>query len=176
MPLCSWPLRRDFAGDQYQVRLIGIGRRQGDLDAGFEFLDAYGDFEEGPAQGFEGRLAPARTPRRGLAQAVQQPVGAGMQEEPELVGLPTMARRTVGFRIELVILDHVLNPAPGAVDFLVQKLSPAGQIGHDEADVGALRCRLDAGDDPAFARQQNAAIRRQPSAIEPDGQFLAHDG
>ena len=77
MPLCSWPLRRDFAGDQYQVRLIGIGRRQGDLDAEFEFLDAYGDFGKGPAQGFEGRLAPARTPRRGLAQAVQQPVGAG---------------------------------------------------------------------------------------------------
>ena len=30
-----------------------VSRRQGDLDAGFEFLDAHGDLEEAAAQGFE---------------------------------------------------------------------------------------------------------------------------
>ena len=35
--------------------------------------------------------------------------------------------------IELVILDHVLHPAPGAIDLLVEHLGPAGQIGDAEA-------------------------------------------
>ncbi len=116
----------DAARHRHQGRLIWIGRRQGDPDAGFEFLDAHGDLKESAAQGFERRLAPQRFPGRRLAELVQQPVGAGVQEEPELVGLPAVARRAVGFGVKLVILDHVFHPAAGAIDLLVKHLGPAG--------------------------------------------------
>ncbi len=52
----------------------------------------------------------------------------------------------MGLGVELVVLDHVLHPAAGAIEVLVKHLGPAGQIGDDEADVAALRGRLDAGD------------------------------
>ena len=67
-----------------------------------------------------------------------------MQEQAELVGLPAVAGCSVGFAVELVILDHVFHSAPGAIDLLVKHLGPSGQIGEDEADVAALRGRLDA--------------------------------
>lgn len=70
-----------------------------------------------------------------------------MQEQPKLVGLPAMTGGAVGFGIGLVILDHVFHPAPGAIDSLIEELGPAGQVGNDEAYVGALRGGLDAGDD-----------------------------
>ncbi len=79
----------DAAGHRDEGFPIWIGGRQGDLDTGFEFLDANGDFAERPAERFECRLAPKRAAGRGLAKPMQQPVSAGMQEEPELVGLPT---------------------------------------------------------------------------------------
>ena len=88
MPPGSGPLGGDAARDRHEGGLIWIGGRQGDAHAGFEFLDAHGDFEERPAQRFEGGLAPQRAPRRGLAEPVQQPVGAGVQEEAALVGFP----------------------------------------------------------------------------------------
>ena len=75
-----------------------------------------------------------------------------MREEPELVGFPAVARRTVGICVELTIFDRVLHPAAGAIDFLVEQLTAAAHIGDDEAYVGALRCSLDAGDDLALAR------------------------
>jgi hypothetical protein len=40
---------------------------------------------------------------------MQQPVGAGVQEQPELVGLPARARRLVGAREALHVLDQVLG-------------------------------------------------------------------
>ncbi len=73
--------------------------------AGFEFLDANGDFEERPAQRFEGGLAPERAPRRGLAELMQQPIGAGVEKEPELVGLPAVTGSSIGLGVELVLLD-----------------------------------------------------------------------
>ena len=53
-------------------------------------------------------------PGRGAAALVQQPVGAGMQKEAELVGFPAVARSAVGFCVELVILGQAgigSNPA-----------------------------------------------------------------
>ena len=82
---------------------------------------------------------------------MQQPIGAGVQKQTELVGLPALAGLAARLRVELVIIDHVLHPVSGAIDFLVKHLGPTGQIGNDEADVGAPRCRLDAGRDPAFS-------------------------
>ena len=128
-----------------------MGRRQGDTHAGFEFLDAHGDLEEGAAQRLERGPTPERAARRGAAKLMQQPIGATVQKQPELVGLPAVARGAVGRGVELVLLDHVLHPAAGAIELLVKHLGPGAQVGDDEADVGALRGRLDAGDDRAFA-------------------------
>ncbi len=50
MPPGLGALSGDAGCDRYEDWLIWIGRRQGDLDAGFEFFDA--DFEERPAQRF----------------------------------------------------------------------------------------------------------------------------
>ncbi len=85
-----------------------------------------------------------------MAKLMQQPVGAGMQEEAELVGLPTVARRAVGLGVELVVLDHVFHPPAGAVDLLVERLGAAAQVGDDEADVTALGGSFHAGDDRAL--------------------------
>jgi len=150
MPPGLGALSGDAGCDRYEGWLIWIGRRQGDLNAGFEFLDANGDFEERPTQRFEGGLAPERAPRRGLADLMQQPIGAGVQEEAELVGFPAVAGGAIGLGVEFVVLDHVFHPAAGAIDLLVEHLGPTGQVGDHEADVAALRGRLDAGDDLAL--------------------------
>ena len=94
MPPGLGPLGGDAARDRHEGWLIWIGRRQGDPDARLEFLDAYGDLEEGAAQRFEGGLAPERAAGRGLAKLMQQPIGAAMQEEPELVGFPAGSEYT----------------------------------------------------------------------------------
>ena len=44
------------------------------------------------------------------------------------------------------------------------------------AFIGQARCQQFGQAVLDFAQQQNAAIRRQPSAIEPGAQFLARDG
>ncbi len=67
MPPGLGALSGDAGCDRYEGWPIWIGRRQGDLDAGFEFLDAHGDLEEGAADGFERRFAPERPAGRGLA-------------------------------------------------------------------------------------------------------------
>ncbi len=94
LPPGSGALGGDAARDRYEGWLIWIGGRQGDAHAGFEFLDAHGDLQERPAQRFEGVLAPERAPRCGLTEPVQQPVGAAVQEEPELAGFPAVAGST----------------------------------------------------------------------------------
>ena len=48
-----------------------------------------------------------------------------------------MARRFVGARLELHVLDRVLGVAARAVDGVIQPPAAAGQIGDDEARVGA---------------------------------------
>ncbi len=110
MPLRSWRLRAEPGGDHLQR--IGVRQvcRERQLDVRSQLLDAHGDLDKQGADGREGRAAPARFFRRRRAQGMQQPVGALVQEEPELVGLPAMTRGLVGARVELQILDHVLYP------------------------------------------------------------------
>jgi len=59
---------------------------------------------------------------------MQQSVGAVVQEEAELVGFPAVARRAVGPGVELMILDHVLHPAAGAIDLLTEQFGTAGKL------------------------------------------------
>ena len=82
---------------------------------------------------------------------MQQSTGAGVQEQPKLVGLPAVTRGAVGFGVELVLLDHVFHPAAGAIDLLIEQPGATGQAGDDEADVRPPRGGLDAGDYLALA-------------------------
>ena len=59
--------------------------RHGDAHAGLELLDAHGDLEERATERFERGLVPERVAWSGLAKLVQQPIRAGVQEDPELV-------------------------------------------------------------------------------------------
>ncbi len=74
--------------------------------------------------------------RRGLAKLTQQPISAAVQEQPELVSFPAVARRAVGPGVELVLLDHVFHSDAGAIDLLVERLGLAAQVGDDKTDVG----------------------------------------
>jgi hypothetical protein len=111
---------------------MGVARRQRDLDAGDELGDARGDLHEGEPQGVELRI----TPERGLgcqpAQGMQQPVGGGVDQEPELVGGRPGARRAVGGEVQLVRLDQVLGLTAAAVELLVEPSRRAGEVGDDE--------------------------------------------
>lgn len=68
-----------------------------------------------------------------------------MQEQPELVRLPSRARRLVGAREALHVLDQVLGVATGTEDLLVKRFPATFEARHDEADVGTECGRLDAG-------------------------------
>ena len=74
-PRWSGTLGVDTTEHDPQHRSLWVGRRQRDLDAGFELLDAHGDLQKRPANGLECRAAPARerfgaAPRRECAVAI----------------------------------------------------------------------------------------------------------
>jgi hypothetical protein len=99
--------RRRWSAEM-KARIVAewIGRRQRDRDTRSEFLYTHGDLEEGSAECLERRLAPRQAAGRGLAKLMKNPIGAGVEEEPELVDLPAVAGCAVGFVVELVLLDH----------------------------------------------------------------------
>ena len=63
------------------------------------------------------------------AQAPHQPVGAGVQEQPELVGGGLGARGAVGGQMRLPGLDVVFRLAAPAVDILVEDAGVAALPG-----------------------------------------------
>ena len=111
------------------------------------FGDAGGGLEEGLPDGLEGGAAPVGAFGGPASQAVEQPAGAQVQEQAELVGLPFVAGGAVRLGVGLDVLDEVLGLAPGAVELVVEVLGAARQVGDDEADVAAPGGDLDAGDD-----------------------------
>ena len=115
---------------------------------GFHLDHPRGDLDEAQSQGVELRDGKTRALRHRGAQAPHQPVGAGMQEQPELVGGRACAGRAVGGEMRLPGLDVVLGRAAPAVDILVERLGlSAGEVGDDEAAIGPLGADLDPGDD-----------------------------
>src|SRR5207249_11897529 len=56
------------------------------------------------------------------AQVEQQPVGAGVKDEPHLVGQRRSATGSIGCKLRLVLLDQVLGLSAGAVDGLINML------------------------------------------------------
>lgn len=91
-------------------------------DLGFHLDHARGDLDE--AQSRLSNWATAKLERFGIAarRPPHQPVGAGMQEQPELVGRPSCAGGAVGGEMRLPRLDVVLGNAAPAVDILVERL------------------------------------------------------
>ncbi len=140
-----------------QCLAIGVGRGQGDLDTGPELLDARRDLEERPTESFERRGAPRRTPRRGLAQLMQQPIGAGVQEQPKLIGLPAViydgGLRGDAARIGSVglqtVRDWVLRFNGTGPDGLVDGKAPGQTPGLNKAQRQALVGIVESGPIPA---------------------------
>ena len=77
---------RDTAGEIGEGRLIGEGARQGELDAGDHFGDTAGNLDQAEPDRVELRFAPERSSGCQAAQAQQQPVGGGVDQQAELVG------------------------------------------------------------------------------------------
>ena len=69
-----------------QYFLRGARCRQVNADHRLHLDDARSDFDEAQAQPVELRDTPDRSLRHGDAQAPHQPIGAGVQEQPQLVG------------------------------------------------------------------------------------------
>jgi hypothetical protein len=130
--------------------VIRDGARQGDFDAGDHLGDAGGDFDQTEPDRVELGVAPERGARCQAAQAQQQPVGGGVDQEAELVGCRLAAGGAVGGEVQLVRLDQVFGLPARAIDLLVERLGQTREIGNDEAAVGALRPGLDTGDDAAL--------------------------
>ncbi len=76
----------DAASERGKPDLVGVGSRQGDLDAGDHLGDAPGDLDQAEADCIELSVAPERCPGRQTAQAQYQPVGSGVDQQAELVG------------------------------------------------------------------------------------------
>ena len=66
---------------------------------------------------------------------MQEPVGGGVQHQPELVGGGFGAGGPVRGEVQLVGLDQILGLASGTVDLLVEPAWRAGQVGDDEPAV-----------------------------------------
>ena len=129
--------------------LIGGAARQMDFDLRLHLDDAGGDFHHAQPE----RIELGDPPGGGLGhqrpQAPQKPVGASVQEQPELVGGRLRTRGAVG-EVCLPRLDVVFRPPAPAVEVLVEGTAVAGgEVGDDEAGIGALAASLDPGDDAA---------------------------
>ena len=113
--------------------------RQVHADDRLHFDDAGGDLDQAQAQRVELCDAPHRALRHRHAKAPHDPIGARVQEQPQLVGGGLRARRAVGRQVGLPGFDMVLGLAAPAVHVLIE---PAGvalfQIGDDKARMS--RC------------------------------------
>ena len=105
--------------------LGGARRRQVNPDHRFHLDNAGGDLDEPEPQRVELRDAPHRTLWHRHAQAPHEPVGAGVQEQPELVGRGLGAGGAVGRQMRLPGLDVVFRLAAPAVDICLLYTSPS---------------------------------------------------
>ena len=107
--------------------------------------------EEAQPEGCELCTGERRGAGNGVAEREHQPIGCGMQDQPELVGDRALAGGPVRGELALVHLDRVLGLASGAVDVFVEMAGLALERGDDIAGIEAARTRLPPGDDAAFA-------------------------
>ena len=108
-------------------------------DHRLHFDDAGGDLDEAQAQGVELGDAPRRALRHRDAKPPHQPIGAGVEEETELIGRRLGAGRAVRRQMRLPGLDVVFGLAASAIKVFVEAARVAlPEIGDDEAGVGAF--------------------------------------
>lgn len=163
--LCHEP--RDAIEDDAQDALVGAGCRQVQADLRLHLDHPRGDLDEAQTQRVELGDGKARALRHRGAQAPHHPVGAGMQEQPELVGCGSGAGCAVGGEMRLPRFDVVLGRSAPAVKVRVERLGLAtGQIGDDEAGVSTLGTDLDAGDDALHAAPAGGAVKELLEAAD----------
>lgn len=149
-PRLSGQQARQAAEGEVPDRLIGNAGRQMDLDPGFHLDDAGGTFDQAQPEGVELGDPPGGAPRHQRPQAPEQPVGAGVEEQPELVGGGLGARGAIGSEMRFPGLDMVFRLTAPAVEILVQRSAATmAEVGDDKAGIGSLITGLDAGDDAA---------------------------
>ena len=136
---------------------VRAGRGEVYADAGGLFDDAGADLEQAQPEGGKLGAGERGCTGDGVAQGEHQPIGAGVQDQPELIGERALAGGSVRGELSLVQLDQVLGLAAGAVDIFVEMAGLAAQRGDDVAGVGAARGLLQPGDDPALRFQEWAA-------------------
>ena len=91
-----------------------------DADARGLLDHAGADLEQAVAEGCELGPVERHPARHGIAEREHQPVGRGVEDQPELVGGRALAGGAVGGELDLVLLDKVLGLAAGAVDPFVE--------------------------------------------------------
>ncbi len=91
--LCREP--RNAIEDDAQDALVGAGCRQVQADLRLHLDHPRSDLDEAQTQRVELGDGKAGAFRHRSAQAPHEPVGAGMQEQPELVGRRTFGARCV---------------------------------------------------------------------------------
>ena len=69
--------------------------------------EANGRLDQGETDDIELVIAPERSFRRQALQAVHQPIGGGVDQQPELIGGRRGARRSVGVEMQLVRLGTI---------------------------------------------------------------------
>src|ERR671913_231767 len=163
-PRRSCDQTRDPPKNGPQEGLVGAGRRQVKPDLGLQLDHTRGDLDEAKAQGVELRYAPWRAFGHQRAQAPHQPIRAGMQKQPELVGGCLGAGGTIGSQVRLPRLDVMFRVAAPAIDVFIKDTSVSGrQARDDEAGVCSVGAGLNAGDD---------ALDPAPARISVVGQFV----
>ena len=138
-----------------------------DADAGGLLDDASADLEQTQPECGELGAGERRGPGDGVAQGEHQPVGAGVQDQPELIGERALAGGSVRGELTLVHLDQVLGLATGAVEDFIEMAGLAAERGDDIAGVEAARTRLQPSDDPAFAAPGAGGVGEGGDAAHP---------
>src|SRR5512134_2443764 len=145
----SWPRcsgSGEGGGEVADQRRVRTGCGEGEADAGCGLDDAGAELQQPQSQG--GELGDRQRVRfwDGVAQAEDQPVGSGMQEQAHLVCQRRAAAGAVRGELALVQLDQILRLAAGAVETFVDVFGRAGfAAGDDVTDVETLRGGFDAG-------------------------------
>ena len=95
MPRLSGAERGERAGQAGEEGRLGMTGREGQAHGSGGFDDASGDFEQTKAQGHVLGLGQIALFGNGVSDGQHQPIGAGVQDEPNLIGDSGTAGRAI---------------------------------------------------------------------------------
>src|SRR6266508_924180 len=131
---------------------------QRDANARSTFHDTSGDLDETQSEGCELGAEQRRALWHRLARGEHEPVGGGVQNQAELVGLGIAARGAIGCELCLVQFDEVLRFAACAIERLVEMPGATLERGDDVADVETFAARLQARYETSLASPTLGAV------------------